>query len=130
MTIFEHIRARVLKLLGLVKYDKAPDADRLTFINDSEQVAKMKLREYNVWYDGDGDELLNFYTKNNVIDFNYEPFYMRNKKNYFWAISSTEAQIKRTHSGRERRLCVHEREDYRVHIQGLLYDGQEAVHAC
>ena len=84
MTLREHIRRRVLKMLGLVKYDTAPDSDRLTFINDSESVTKMKLREYNVWYDGDGDELLNFYTRANVIDFNYEPFYMRNKKNYFW----------------------------------------------
>ena len=126
MTVFEHIRARVLKLLGLVKYDKAPDADRLTFINDSEQVAKMKLREYNVWYDGDGDELLNFYTKSNLIDFNYEPFYMRNKKNYFWAISSKEAQIKRTHSGQPRNIV-----DTLVNIMpfpmiGIGDDGDEA----
>ena len=104
MTLREHIRRRVLKMLGLVKYDTAPDSDRLTFINDSESVTKMKLREYNVWYDGDGDELLNFYTRANVIDFNYEPFYMRNKKNYFWAISSSEAQIKRTHSGQPRNI--------------------------
>lgn len=104
MTIREYMRKRVLKLLGLVKYDTAPDSDRLTFINDSESVAKMKLQEYNVWYDGDGDELLNFYTRANVIDFNFEPFYMRNKKNYFWAISSKEAQIKRTHSGQPRNI--------------------------
>ena len=104
MTLREHIRRRVLKMLGLVKYDTAPDSDRLTFINDSESVTKMKLREYNVWYDGDGDELLNFYTRAHVIDFNYEPFYMRNKKNYFWAISSSEAQIKRTHSGQPRNI--------------------------
>ena len=57
MTLREHIRRRVLKMLGLVKYDTAPDSDRLTFINDSESVTKMKLREYNVWYDGDGDEI-------------------------------------------------------------------------
>ena len=36
MTLREHIRRRVLKMLGLVKYDTAPDSDRLTFINDSE----------------------------------------------------------------------------------------------
>lgn len=104
MTLKEYIRKRVLGLLGLARYDNATDEDRLTFINDSEQVKRMKLREYNVWYDGDGDELLNFYTRANVIDYNYEPFYMRNKKNYFWAISSKEAQIKRTHSGQPRNI--------------------------
>jgi hypothetical protein len=83
---------------------KRPDDDRTTFINDNEKLGRMKLKEYDVWYDGDGDELLNFYTRENYIGFNYEPFYMRNKKNYFWAISSTEAQIKRTHSGQPRNI--------------------------
>lgn len=104
MTLKEYVRKRVLGFLGLVRYDTTNDEDRLTFINDSEQVKRMKLREYNVWYEGDGDELLNFYTRANVIDYNYEPFYMRNKKNYFWAISSKEAQIKRTHSGQPRNI--------------------------
>lgn len=104
MTIVEYVRTRVLKWLGLEKDARAGDSDRLTFINDSENVMKMKLKEYNVWYDGDGDEILNFYTRSNVVDYNYEPFYMRNKKNYFWAISSGEAQIKRTHSGQPRNI--------------------------
>lgn len=104
MTLKERIRARVFNLLGLVQQNRETDEDRLMFINDSEQVKRMKLKEYNVWYDGDGDEILNFYTKSNVLDFNYEPFYMRNKKNYFWAISSQEAQIKRTHSGQPRNI--------------------------
>jgi hypothetical protein len=104
MTLKEYVRRRMLKLVGLMRYDTAADDERLTFINDSEQLKRMKLREYNVWYEGDGDELLNFYTRQNVIDYNYEPFYTRNKKNYFWAISSKEAQIKRTHSGQARNI--------------------------
>lgn len=104
MTLKEYIRKRVLGLLGIARYEMDKDEDRLTFINDSEQVKRMKLREYNIWYEGDGDEMLNFYTRANLIDYNYEPFYTRNKKNYFWAISSKEAQIKRTHSGQPRNI--------------------------
>ena len=104
MTILERMRARVRGIAGSVLKTKRPDDDRTTFINDNEKLGRMKLKEYNVWYDGDGDELLNFYTRENYIGFNYEPFYMRNKKNYFWAISSTEAQIKRTHSGQPRNI--------------------------
>ena len=104
MTILERMRARVRGIVGSVLKTKRPDDDRTTFINDNEKLGRMKLKEYDVWYDGDGDELLNFYTRENYIGFNYEPFYMRNKKNYFWAISSTEAQIKRTHSGQPRNI--------------------------
>lgn len=102
MTIREYVKRRVLGWLGLARGGE--DGERLTFINDAESVTKMKLAEYNVWYDGDGDELLNFYTRANIMDYNYEPYYMRNKKNYFWAISSKEAQIKRTHSGQPRNI--------------------------
>lgn len=104
MTIREYVQKRVLKWLGLVKDEKLGDSDRLTLINDNEQITKTKIKEYNVWYDGDGDELLNFYTRANIIEYAYEPYYMRNKKNYFWAISSEEAQIKRTHSGQPRNI--------------------------
>lgn len=104
MTILERMRARIRGVAGSVLKTKRPDDDRTTFINDNEKLGRMKLKEYDVWYDGDGDELLNFYTRENYMGFNYEPFYMRNKKNYFWAISSTEAQIKRTHSGQPRNI--------------------------
>lgn len=79
-------------------------SDRETFINDSEEIKRARLREYDVWYGGDGDELLNYYTQNVVINFNYEPYYNRNKKNYFWSISATESDIKRTHSGQPRNI--------------------------
>lgn len=104
MTIFERMRARIRNVGGNVIKTDRPDDERTTFINDSESLGRMKLKEYDVWYDGDGDELLNFYTRQDLIGYNYEPFYARNKKNYFWAISATEAQIKRTHSGQPRNI--------------------------
>lgn len=104
MQLKDWLRNKVLGLTGLAKYDGVPDDDRLTFINDEERLMRTRIREYDIWYEGDGDELLNFYTHQNAIDYNYEPFYTRNKKNYFWAISSTETDIKRTHSGQPRNI--------------------------
>lgn len=93
-------------MLGLVSTEGGglPDEDRVTLINDTEQVKKMKLKEYNIWYYGDEEELLNFYTHRTMLGFNYEPYYSRNKKSYFWSISGTENDIKRTHSGQGRNI--------------------------
>ena len=99
MTVTELLKKIVLKTVGLSKYDGRPNEEELTFVNDAERLIRTRIREYNIWYEGDGDELLNFYTGQNAFEYNYEPFYMRNKKNYFWAISSTEGDIKRSHSG-------------------------------
>lgn len=104
MTIKEMIQRKVLGILGLVEEGKAPEDDRLTFINDSERLVKQKIQEYNIWYQGDGDELLNYYTHKNTIEYNYEPWYSRNKRSYYWAISSTETDIKRSHSGQPRNI--------------------------
>ena len=103
MTLLEKIRSKVLGMVGLAKDDKSEE-DRLTFINDSERITKARLREYNIWYYGDGDELLNFYTHQNITEYNVEPWYSRNKRNYFWSISSTENDIKRSHSGQPRNI--------------------------
>jgi hypothetical protein len=103
MTIKEWLNKKVLSFLGMAGVDPN-EGDYTTFINDTDQIMKSKLQEYNVWYTGDSDELLNFYTRENIIEYNYEPYYTRNKRNYFWAISSTEGDIKRTHSGQPRNV--------------------------
>ena len=72
------------------------------------------LRAYNVWYTGDSNELLNYYSRANAIDFNANPFFNRNNTNYFWSVSSTESNIKRTHSGAPRNIT-----DTLVNIIGL-----------
>ena len=105
MNLKDWIRKKVLKTAGLSKTDSLQaDAERLTFINNDELIVKNRLREYNIWYGGDGDELLNYYTYQNTLEYNFEPWYSRNKRNYFWAISSTEGDIKRTHSGQPRNI--------------------------
>ena len=109
MTLKEKLRINILKMLGLVNRSESgtgtkPDVDRETLINDSEAAKLNRLKEYNIWYYGDEEELLNFYTYNNLVDYNYEPYYARNKRSYFWSISSTETDIKRTHSGQPRNI--------------------------
>lgn len=106
ITVKEYVRRKALGLLGLIdsSIDPRVREERLTFVNDINEVQKDKLKEYNVWYAGDADELLNFYTRANVIDYNTDPLYNRNKKSYFWAVSSTELDIKRSHSGQPRNI--------------------------
>lgn len=105
MTLKQWIQKKVLGLLKVSQNNQLPsEEERLTFINDKQAMARMRVREYNVWYAGDSEELLNFYTHGNTISYYYEPFYMRNKKGYFWAINSTETDIKRTHSGQPKNI--------------------------
>ena len=105
MTLKQWIQNKVLGLLKISQNNQLPsEEERLTFINDKQAMARMRIREYNVWYAGDSEELLNFYTHGNTISYYYEPFYMRNKKGYFWAINSTESDIKRTHSGQPKNI--------------------------
>lgn len=114
MTLKEYYKKKIFGTLGLVEIPSDPNNDANTFINDRGEIQRTKLREYNIWYCGDSDELLNFYTKENAIDYNYEPFFDRNKRSYFWSVASTEDDIKRTHSGQPRNIV-----DTLVNIVGL-----------
>lgn len=116
ITIKNYVIRKALSFLGLIDsgVDPREKAERLTFVNDISEIKKNRLREYNVWYSGDGDELLNFYTRTQSIEYNYDPLYNRNKKSYFWAVSATESDIKRTHSGQPRNIV-----DTLVNIIGL-----------
>lgn len=99
MNLIDIIRNRILKFLRIEKLSENPYDERLTFISDSEQIIQQEIQEYKTWYIGSGDELLNYYTNEQMYGNNREPIYNRNRKNYFWGISSEEADIKRVHSG-------------------------------
>ena len=97
-------RDHILKMLGLMPTGGPAEVERETFINDTEDIRRLKIREYDAWYSADSDEILNFYSKINTIDLNYEPWYWRNKRSYFWTVSASETDIKRTHSGQLRNV--------------------------
>lgn len=105
-SIQDYLRNKALGLLGLIDYDVSPRIryEHLTFINNINDIKEDRLREYNCWYNGDEDDLLNFFTRANAFDFNTDPIYNRNKKSYFWSVASTERDIKRTHSGQPRNI--------------------------
>lgn len=128
MQLKDFLKKKIFDILGLAKFDGKVEEDRLFMVNNSEEISRAKIREYDVWYSGDGDELLNFYTKNVNVDYGYEPVYMRNKRGYFWSVSATESDIKRTHSGQPRNVVdtlvsiVGEPEDFDSNSKELLDD--------
>lgn len=116
ITVQEYIRKKALGILGLIEspVDPRTREDRLTFVNNINEDIENKIHEYNVWYSGDAEEILNYYSRAQAIDFNYDPVYTRNKKSYFWSVSATESDIKRTHSGQPRNIV-----DTLVNIVGV-----------
>ena len=105
-TVREWLRSEVSKVLnGASSIETLPEkSEKLTFINDQENINKAKLREYNVWYQGDARELLNFYSYHTAVTSNMEPWEERNSKSFFWSVSATEQDIKRTHSGQAKNI--------------------------
>lgn len=99
MTLLEWVRNKVYKLLGVQKLPGTPNDNRLTFISDDEAIRVEKIRANKVWYYGDADELLNYYTNQTAYGWLANPIYNRNNRNMFWGISSIETNIKRVHCG-------------------------------
>ena len=106
ITVQDYIRKKALGILGLIEVpiDPRTHDERMTFINNINENIQTKLQEYNVWYTGDADEILNFYSRASAINFNFDPIYTRNKKSYFWSVSASEGDVKRTHSGQPRNI--------------------------
>ncbi len=112
MNLFNWIANKKLKKVGAVK-DESTDSGSF-LVNDRNNIKKWKLECYNVWYEGDEDELLRFYTNQVMFNLPTEPFYSRNQRAYFWNISATETDVKRTHSGQPRNII-----DTLVNIMGI-----------
>ena len=104
MTLNEYVKGKVLKYLKIDKLEGTPNDNRLTFISDDEAIRVENIRANKIWYIGDGDELLNYYTNQAAYGWVSNPIYNRNRRNYFWGISSVETNIKRIHSGIPRAL--------------------------
>lgn len=98
MNVVEFLKKKVLRILGLTKLMNDPSGERLTYINDDEAIRLSNIKANRIWYLGDGDELLNWYTNQQTYGWAKNPIYNRNKRHYFWGMSINEA-IKRVHSG-------------------------------
>ena len=99
MTLKDWIRNKIINFLGIEKLSSNPKSERLTFISDDDALKKEEIKANRIWFVGNGDELLNYYTEKDVKGFNDNPIYNRNKRNYFWSLSAQECGIKRVHSG-------------------------------
>lgn len=97
MRVTDYIKNKTLRK----KYNTTPENEeiKLTFVNDKENLVREKLREYNAWYSGDASQILAYYTTDSMLMTYEEPFYYKNKRNYYWSASSGEEDIKRSHSG-------------------------------
>ena len=98
MNVADFIKSKVLRMLGLAKLNGDPNNGRLTYINDDEAIRVEKMKANKVWYLGDGDELLNYYTNQQTYGWAKNPIYNRNKRQFFWGMSINE-MVKRVHSG-------------------------------
>ena len=92
------IRQAFLTSNGAIEGGSPQTELRNLLISDPLTVRDRLLREYDVWYGANPDEILNFYTEGMTFSFATEPWYGRNMRNGFWARSSTEGDIVRVHS--------------------------------
>lgn len=99
MNLFQWFKNKIYSLVHIKKLNGTPNDNRLTFISDDEAIFIEKIRANKVWYYGDGDEILNYYTGQVAFGWLSNPIYNRNKRNYFWGLSATECDIKRVHCG-------------------------------
>ena len=99
MNIKEWKKKKILEFIEADKAQQSPNSERLTFVADDDAIKEEECVANRTWFIGNGDELLNYYTNQEIKGFWRNPIYNRNKRNYFWGLSSTECDIKRVHSG-------------------------------
>ena len=99
MNILSHIKKLIFGISPVEDLNESPNDKRFTFINDEEKLRIQQVRENMIWYVGDENELLNYYTNQEIYGNYDDPIYNRNRQKYFWGLSSVECNIKRVHSG-------------------------------
>ena len=98
MNISNWIKEKVLGKLGLIRLNNNPNDGRMTFINDDEAIKLSDIHCNRIWFTGDGDEILNWYTNQMITGFYKNIIYNRNKRQMFWSRAVAE-MVKRIHSG-------------------------------
>lgn len=104
MLLKKYIMAQNFKVLGILPTGGRQEQERQELICSIDEIVRYNIEEADVWYQADSSELTNFYTRGMNWGYWDNPQYNRNKRSYFWAISATETDIKRTHSGMARNI--------------------------
>lgn len=65
-------------------------------VNDIKSINRYIIEQFDIWYNGNSDQKLDFYSASRMKTYIANPIYFRNCSNYFWAKSSGEKSIKRT----------------------------------
>lgn len=99
MTISEWIRNKILKFLKIEHLSENPNNQRLTYINDDEEIFLNEIRTWKVWYMANSSELLNWYRGEMTFGYAKNILYNENNRNFFWGLSAAECDIKRVHAG-------------------------------
>lgn len=99
MNISQYLESKAFAVLGLLPAMTPTEMEKMLFVNDFEEIVKQRIQEYNVWYSGNSDSLLDFYNYSARIEYRTEYYHYKNKRDYFWSRASLENQIKRSHSG-------------------------------
>ena len=99
MNVSEYLERRALSVLGLLPALDPTAEEKMTFVNDFEEIVKQRIETYVTWYSGDSDELLRIYNYNARVEYRTEYYYYLNDRAYYWSVSSMEKDFKRTHSG-------------------------------
>lgn len=106
MDLIQAISNLIFKGKGLHELPNNPYGERYTFIMNPDDISARKVKENRIWYIGDANELLNYYRVQKISGNNEEPIYNENRRQYFWAISTSETHIKRVHSGVPRAIIT------------------------
>lgn len=99
MTIKEFIEQKKKDISNGAIREVDPKSLKLVFLDDVEAERYSNVKTYKYWYNGNGDDLLAWYTNQKISGFGKNLIRNRNKRNYFWSQSSGETDIKRIHSG-------------------------------
>jgi len=98
MNLYEWIKSKIFSFKKLDRVN-TPNQDNLNYESDEESLRRSEIIANKVWYLGNGDKLLEYYTGQMMGGFAKQPIYNRNKRNYFWSRSVDEVMYKRVHTG-------------------------------
>lgn len=99
MELINVIKKLIFRNRSVKELNHNPFDERLTFIMNATDIIHMRAKEGKLWYQGDSNELLNYYRDQKIYENCREPIYNQNRKKYFWSIAESECDVKRTHSG-------------------------------